>query len=83
MSEDGGYFETAALERLQYVILTYLSKELAEDFAISPKVEVSQYASFMKDLVAVHIVQDIVGRRMEEVECRYPADWWQACIPGS
>ena len=30
-------------------------------------------------MLEYHLIQDVLGQRLDHIEARYPADWWQAC----
>jgi hypothetical protein len=66
------------LERFKYCILQDISKELAEDFAISPKVDLSLHQDFTCDHLVLRLRQDIFGKQLEKVTIRYPYGWWDA-----
>jgi hypothetical protein len=58
-------------ELMKFSVVTHLSKE----FAIEPVVKVFDYLA--ESIVAV-VRQAIVGDLLDEIEVKYPADWWQA-----
>lgn len=68
---------TVELEKFKLLAIAYISPELADVFAIPPKVDVSALDWTFHGL-AVRIIQEVMGREVEHVEVRYPADWWQA-----
>jgi hypothetical protein len=69
--------DTVTLERMKLVALQVISEELAEEFAIPPKVEVSAHFDMYGD-IALRVIQTVYGRTMEEVSAEWPYDWWQA-----
>jgi hypothetical protein len=66
------------LEKIKFVAMQYISDEFANEFAISPQVEVTNGLSWMLEKTVIRIRQDIFGRQLDKVEIRYPSDWWQA-----
>jgi len=67
---------TVTLERMKLIAQRYISRRLVEDFAISADIEV--FGDVVLDDLIFQIRQTVMGCEMEVVECRYPADWWQA-----
>ena len=68
--------EQVKLERLKAVALMYIGAELAEDLVERPEVNVMW--DYITETIALQVRMGILGREMESVECRWPADWWQA-----
>jgi hypothetical protein len=66
------------LEQMKLVLASYITAELAEQFAIEPTVEINSMLKWHGDEIVLRVVQKIYGREMERIEVRYPADWWQA-----
>ncbi len=58
-------------------ILATLARELHEEFVINPEVDIMVHADMIGSMM-VRAIQDVMGEQLERVECRYPADWWQA-----
>ena len=65
------------LERMKFVVLQYITEELADLFAYAPAVSISPL-SFLADEIVLRVTQEVYGRTMEEVSAEWPADWWQA-----
>lgn len=78
LGEWGTEYERILLERQQFVAHQYISRELADWFAIPPKVDFSLHDSFVFDHILLQIKQSIMGREMQSETVRYPADWWEA-----
>ena len=76
--DDGPNIAEVRLGRMKIVALQYITKELAEQFAIAPKVEMSMLGSFMLDEIVLRVVQEVYGHQVESKSVRYPADWWEA-----
>ena len=69
--------ETVQLERMKLIMLQYISRQLADDLAMQPELEVSMYSSIADEL-ALRLKQEVYGRQLEHISARYPDDWWQA-----
>jgi len=69
--------ETEELNKLKFIVLQHLTEELAEDMVNPPSVEVGQDLCFATTEIMVRAVFHVLGREIERVECRWPADWWQ------
>ncbi len=78
MDETGPTIKQVELERMQFVFMQYIREEMAEIFAIPAKVSMEQPGHYFADGIVLRIRQDVLGRELERIECRYPADWWQA-----
>ena len=59
-------------------MLQIVTEELADTFAMPVTVDTSLHMSFMANDIVFRIKQEVAGRIADEVEARYPADWWQA-----
>jgi hypothetical protein len=66
------------LEKFKYIIEQRLAKQLQDQLAEMPDVEIQQHAHFMTDEIAVQVRGIVWGREMQRQSHRYPADWWQA-----
>ena len=66
------------LDKLKLYILTYLTRELVEEIVNPPEVKISEHVDPYGELIGVQVRYAILGQEMERVECRWPADWWQA-----
>jgi len=75
---EGVKVETEELNKLKFVVLQCLTEELAEDIVNPPTVEVGQDLSFNVTEIMVRAVFHVLGREMDRVECRWPADWREA-----
>jgi len=64
------------LDKFKFVVLQRLSDELVDTIVNEPKVDVS-IGDFIGESMA-RAVFEMMGCEMERVECRWPADWWQA-----
>jgi hypothetical protein len=64
--------ETVRLEKIKYGILMRLTEEFLRD----AKIDVIEDTLAREIEVAVRV--GIFGKQHEKVECKYPADWWQA-----
>jgi len=76
--ESGPNCAGVTLDRMRLVVVQYITEELAKQFAIPAKVEISTMGSFMLDEIVLRVVQEVYGRELERVEVRYPLDWWEA-----
>ena len=76
--ENGPNIQSVTLERIKLVVLQYITEELAEQFAIPPKADISTMSGWMGNEIVIRIVQEVYGFRAEARVVRYPADWWQA-----
>ena len=76
--EYGPNIQSVELERIKLVVLQYITEELAEQFAIPPKADISAMTKWMGNEIVLRIVQEVYGREMERIEVRYPLDWWEA-----
>ena len=70
--------ETVELERLKLCIIQRLDEKLLDQFAAPRKVAIETMGNFLADEIAIQVVQAVYGHDLEVIECRYPADWWQA-----
>ena len=68
--------EKVKLERLKAVALMHISAELAEDLIDQPEVNVMW--DFIAESIVFQVKVGILGREIERVECRWPADWREA-----
>jgi hypothetical protein len=71
-------YDTVQLERIKFMAMMYVAKEMINNFAIPPEVEVTNQFEWMLDNIVIRIRQDILGKQLDRVEIRYPEDWWQA-----
>ena len=78
MDETGPSIKQIELERMHFAFMQYIREEMAEIFAILAKVSMEQPGQYFADGIVLRVRQDILGREIERIECRYPADWWQA-----
>ena len=79
MTETGVMFDQVLLERLRATAQTYIPRELAEDFANEPDVEVSGFGSFLKQHVCLEVRQTVVGQGPYSYPtAKYPQDWKEA-----
>lgn len=70
--------ERIDLEKFRLIMLTYLTDELMEDFAIPPVLDVSRtLAGAMMDTTMTRIKQEIIGETLGTLEIAHPATWWQ------
>ena len=76
--EYGPNIQSVTLERMKLVAVEYITTELAEQFAVPAKVELSAMGRFSCDEIVLRIVQEVYGREMERIEVRYPLDWREA-----
>jgi len=70
-------YETVELERLKIAVMTHISKHLV-DFAIDPRVDVSEDLVWTSEAIAIRVIQEVFGREVQRQECEWPRDWWQA-----
>ena len=75
---DGPNIQSVTLERMKLVAVEYITDELAEQFAVPAKVELSMLGKWSCDEIVLRVVQEVYGWRGEAKVVRYPADWWQA-----
>ena len=78
MDETGPSIKQIELERMHFAFMQYIREEMAEIFTIPAKVSMEQPGQYFADGIVLRVRQDILGREIERIECRYPADWWQA-----
>ena len=78
MTDTDANIQSVELERMKLVAVQYITDELAEQFAIEAKVDLSLHSSFRFDDIVLRVVQEVYGRQVESKAVRYPADWWQA-----
>ena len=69
---------TVELERFKLVAYQYISQELMEHFAERAKVEVCCDIGWMFDTIVLTVVQEVYGREIDRIECKWPANWWHA-----
>ena len=67
---------TIDLEKFTYSCEKIISQELLEDFAISPKVQLSPFVSFVTDDIIIRVRQDILGETLKTI--KYPSNWKEA-----
>lgn len=70
-------YATVELETMKFEAVSYVSEKLC-DFAGRRTMRLTEHEAFYLDQVCLHIRQEILGRQLEYVDVRYPADWWQA-----
>ena len=75
---NGPNIRTVQLENMRAVLLYYITEEFAKIFIESPQVEIQSMGSFIADGLVVRVKQDILGRELERIDARYPANWWEA-----
>jgi hypothetical protein len=73
-----GFHHVVDLEKIKFAVLAYVSKELAEEFAIAPTAKITDHLNWFSEQIVLQIRQDVFGKQVDIVEIRYPADWWQA-----
>ena len=78
MTDTDANIQSVTLERMKLVAVQYITDELAEQFAVPAKVELSALGSFSCDEIVLRVVQEVYGREMERIEVCYPFDWWEA-----
>ena len=76
--ETGPAIRQIELKRIQFAVNAYIDGQLAKDFAIPADVRLEEHVQFSCDSAVLCVRQSILGRELERIECRYPADWWQA-----
>lgn len=64
------------LKRFKFYVSQYISKGLAEQFAIPVNIRTEENP--MLDNIVLHVVQGIMGETLQKELVEYPADWWQA-----
>lgn len=75
MNEHATY-TTETLEKITFMVQTYITQELAKDFAIAPQIHV--FIDQWFDNIVLQIRQSVLSQKLDEISVRYPADWWQA-----
>jgi hypothetical protein len=68
--------ETATLEKLKFIVLTYLTKETATEIINAPKVDVILDGLFGcgQGGPILRTVFEVMGCYLEKVEAKWPAD---------
>jgi len=67
--------QSITLEKFTFVAEQYITKKLAREFAIRPRVHVSESPTL--DALVLAVRQDVYGRKLGVLEIRTPATWWQ------
>lgn len=65
--------EEEVVELLQYFVDVYLS-----EFAMRASVSTEMLVTDALGGMAIAIRQKVFGRKLKEITCEWPADWWQA-----
>lgn len=64
------------LKQMTFAVQMHISEKLAKDFAIAPSV--TAMYDWRLGGVALQIHQCIYGRKVKEIEAKYPTTWWDA-----
>ena len=73
-----GQMEQVQLEKFTAVALTKISKELADELATAPDLNVSMATDVVCDDLTTIIKIHIWGQQLDEVDVKYPANWKEA-----
>ena len=71
-------YEATKLERIRYGLYQQVSRELADELANLPDVDVNAATRWMADQICISIRGAVLGREMERVHCQYPLNWCEA-----
>ena len=67
--------ETVTLEAMEYALARLITKELVDDFANEPKIDLARY---MGGDIVVQVKQTIFGEQVLHETVKYPSDWKEA-----
>ena len=70
-------FERIDLEKFRVTAQMYLSRELMEDFAVPPVLNLSLHARWSADTIALRVKQAVYGETLGILEIKRPATWLQ------
>ena len=60
-------------EKFSYGVMCMLSERFANP------AKFHEMHNQMMCAMEYSLIQDVLGQRLDHIEARYPADWWQAC----
>ena len=72
------HVETVKLERMKLAAMMYISKELADEFAIEPTVTITNAWHHCLDAIVIQVRQEVFGRQLTRFVIEHPSNWWQA-----
>jgi len=67
--------QSTTLEKFTFVAEQYITKKLAQEFALRPRIHVTE--SPVLDALVLAVRQDVYGRKVGTLEIRIPTTWWQ------
>ena len=72
-------YNDVILKRMRLIALDYISRNLAEDFANPPEVDISGATRFMCDEICLRVKQEVAGQGPYSYPtARHPRDWKEA-----